>query len=207
LWKARADWWPSLVREVRRKLIHLTGLTVPACILLFGITVAAAFVAVAMTVALVLEFLRLRGLLALPAVREGEQARVAGYVYYILGSLLTLLFFPPMIALTAILMLSLGDTASGIIGSVLQGSEVRDLGSNVRKVKPLPAGLGIFFVSLLVGYISSSVTDLPFVVYLAGAVGATFADVYPVFLGGRALDDNFTIPLYASVMMSLASLV
>lgn len=210
MWEAAREWKTLLIQEVKRKTIHITGLSVPMGLVLLGQMATAALIATAMAVAVVLEIMRLRGQIKLPEVRESERDRVAGYVYFIFGALLTVVFFQPMISLTAMLMLSLGDAASGITGSVLRGSNIRDqcsVQATQRRVKPLPVVLVMFLACLALGYLSSALTLLPFAVYLAGALGATLADSIPVFLRGRAVDDNFTIPIYASLLMTVASML
>ncbi len=206
LWKIDPQWHAKLVHEVRRKLIHLTGLSVPLGIMIFGKIYTAAMIAAALVVALALEAGRLKGRIRLPEVRDHEQEKVAGYIYYIFGSLITVLIFQPMIAITAMLMLSLGDPVSGLVGSVLENSNVR--GCNQRwRIKPFPIVTAMFLACLALGYLSSAITNLPFQVYLAGAVGATIADSIALIFCNRGLDDNLTIPLFAGTMMSLVVLV
>jgi dolichol kinase len=206
LWKIDPQWRTKLVREIRRKLIHLTGLSVPLGILVFGKIYTAIMIAIALVVALALEAGRLKGRIRLPEVRDHEQEKVAGYIYYIIGSLITVVVFQPMIAVTAMLMLSLGDAASGLVGSVLENSNVR--GRNERwRIKPFPIVTAMFLTCLAIGYLSSAVTNLPFEVYLAGAVGATIADSIALVFYNRGLDDNLTIPIFAGFMMSLVVLV
>ncbi len=199
------EWRAALKNETERKLIHLTGLSVSASILLLGRDITAGLVGLALVVGLILERERLRGKIRMPAVRDHERCQVAGYIYYILGALLTVLVFEPMIALTALLMLSLGDAASGLGGSVIRGSNVRVEGG--RRLKPLPVMLITLGICLVVGYLSSWMTGLSPPVYLVGAAGATVADVVPVSFRGKSIDDNLTIPLYAGGMMTLASLI
>jgi dolichol kinase len=206
LWKIDPQWRTKLVREVRRKLIHLTGLSVPLGILIFGKVYTAIMIAIALVVALVLEAGRLKGRIHLPEVRDHEQEKVAGYIYYIIGSLITVVVFQPMIAVTAMLMLSLGDAASGLVGSVLENSNVR--GRNERwRIKPFPIVTAMLLTCLAIGYLSSAITNLPFQVYLAGAVGATVADSIALVFYNRGLDDNLTIPIFAGSLMSLVVLV
>ncbi len=206
MWKIDPQWRTKLVREIRRKLIHLTGLSVPLGILIFGKIYTAIMIAIALVVALVLEAGRLKGRIRLPEVRDHEQEKVAGYIYYIIGSLITVIVFQPMIAVTAMLMLSLGDAASGLVGSVLENSNVR--GCNERwRIKPFPIVTAMFLTCLAIGYLSSAITNLPFQVYLAGAVGATMADSIALVFYNRGLDDNLTIPIFAGSLMSLAVLV
>jgi len=88
----------SLVMEVKRKGIHISGLSVPAAIILLGKGPTIGLVAIALLAALFLERRRLSGKIRLPSVRDHEADRVAGYIYYILGALLTVLLFPPTIA-------------------------------------------------------------------------------------------------------------
>ena len=192
-------WRANLVREIRRKLIHLSGLSVPVGILVCGRIYTA--IIIALVLALALEAGRLKGIICLPEVREQEQEKVASYIYYIVGSLLAVLIFQPMIAVASMLMLTLGDAVSGLVGSVLENSNVRALG---RRVKPFPIVTAMFLACLAIGYLSSSLTKLPFEVYLAGAVGATMADSVALVVCNRGLDDNLTIPLFAGIMMSLA---
>jgi dolichol kinase len=65
----------------------------------------------------------------------------------------------------------------------------------------------MFLACLAIGYLSSfAITNLPFEVYLAGAIGATIADSIALVFWNRGLDDNLTIPLFAGTMMSVALL-
>lgn len=200
------QWRTNLVREIKRKTIHISGLSVPVGIVVFGKIYTAVMIALALGVALVLEAGRLRGRISLPATRDHEQEKVAGYIYYIFGSLVTVAVFQPMIALTSMLMLSLGDAVSGLVGSVLMNANVRE--QNVRwRFKPLPIVASMFLACMAIGYLSSSLTRLPWEIYLFGALGATLADSMALVVCNRGLDDNLTIPIFSGIMMSLAALL
>ncbi|MCQ8902691.1 MAG: hypothetical protein NQU42_01140 [Methanothrix sp.] len=203
---AAENWRYCLIKEIRRKSIHLTGLSVPILLLSVGWRITVGFVATALAVAVVLEALRLKGMIRLPEVRESEEGRVAGYFFYISGCLLTVILFSEMIAALAILMLCIGDAASGIVGSVVVGSNVRD-SSTPRKRKPRIVSAAMLSVCMLLGFLFSGVTHLPPHVYLAGAAGATIADSVPIFVKGRSVDDNFTIPLVSGALMTAASMI
>jgi len=207
----------SLVTEVKRKGIHLFGLSVPAAVILLGKSATTGLVAIALVAALFLERRRLSGNIRLPSVRDHEADRVAGYIYYIFGALLAVLLFPPQIAIAAMLMLSLGDAASGIIGSVVRGSAVRTeiMAGQSWRPKPLPVVAGTFAVCLLVGYGAQLIEGrffpgpevLSFSVFLAGAAAATFADAVPLSIRKRVIDDNFSIPVLSGSAMFVASLL
>lgn len=213
--KLNAQWRIYFYREVQRKLIHLTGLSIPISIILLGQKITVYALVLSMVSAIIVERYKLQGKIKLPAVRDYEQNRVSGYVYYVLGALLTVLLFPPAIAVTAILMLSLGDAASGIIGSIIKGSNVRAnlLEGKRWAIKPWPLVLSTFLICLLVGYLSSvlvkftGLAELEFAVYLAGSIGATAADAIPLSYRNWVVDDNFTIPICTGIMMTLAGLM
>lgn len=198
------EWQTKLVKEIRRKAIHLSGLSVPFGLLVFGRTFTASMIALALVVALVLEWQRLKGKISLPEVRVQEKHRVASYIYYITGSLLCVLLFPPMIAVTAMLLLSLGDTVSGLVGSVLANSDVRGK-KEMWCCKPMPIVAAMFSACLFIGYFASGITRLTFPVYFAGAIGATFADCVAIIVHNKGLDDNFSIPIFAGLLMSAAA--
>jgi dolichol kinase len=162
----------------------------------------AALITIALILAIILESVRLNGRINLPEVRDQEHNKVAGYIYYIFGSLLTVIFFQPMIAVTAMLNLCLGDTISGIVGSVMYRSNVRENCQSIS-IKPFPIVVSMFLACIAIGYFSSNLTQLPFEMYLAGAIGATVADSVAINCNGKGIDDNLTIPLFSGVLMSL----
>jgi dolichol kinase len=170
---------------------------------------------------LVLEGQRLQGRISLPEVREHEKTRVASYIYYMAGCLLTVLLLPKMIAVVAILFLALGDTVSGLVGSILKNCDVRSSSAPAAeaaaagappgaraldwRVKPLPVLAATFGACLLIGALTASFTGLAWPVYLSGAAGAAFADGVAVLVRGRGMDDNFTIPVLSGAIMSGAA--
>ena len=70
------QWRTNLVRKIKRKTIHITGLSVPVGIVVFGKIYTAGMIALALGVALILEVGRLRGRISLPATRDHEQEKV-----------------------------------------------------------------------------------------------------------------------------------
>jgi len=206
--KAAIHWRAQLWREVKRKSIHLLGLSVPTSIFLLGREITIGLIGLALVISIFLEWGRLQGKITLPSVRDHERSRVAGYIYYIVGAFLTVLLFSPMIAVTAMLMLSIGDAASGIMGSIVCGSNVRSglVEKGTWRPKPQEVVVGTFIICLLVGYAASGITKLVFPVYLIGAVSATIADAIPFSFRQRVVDDNFTIPILSGSMMTLATL-
>jgi len=203
------EWRAKLVKEMRRKAIHLTGLSVPLGLIFLGRTVTSDAIALALAASLLLEVARLKGKIRLPEVRDHEETKVASYIYYMAGSLLCVLLFPPKIAVTAMLFLTLGDTVSGLAGSILKNCDVRGMPAPAGRgrIKPLPVVAAMFTACLLIGYLSSGFSGLSFPVYLAGAAAATFADGVAIIIGKRSLDDNFSIPIFSGALMSAVAFV
>ena len=211
------DWRNRLAREVRRKAIHLSGLSVPLGLIFLGRTATAAAIALVLALSLVLEAQRLRGRISLPEVREHEKTRVASYIYYMAGCLLTVLLFPKMIALVVILFLALGDTVSGLVGSMIKNCDVRSYpapapgapSSGPRaigwRVKPVPVLAATFFACILIALLSHPYTGLQWPVYFCGAAAAAFADGVAIITAGYSLDDNFSIPVLSGAVMSGAA--
>jgi dolichol kinase len=213
-----SDWRNRLAREVRRKAIHLSGISVPLGLILLGRSTTAWALALVLAISLVLEGQRLQGRISLPEVREQEKTRVASYIYYMAGCLLTVLLFPKTIAVVAILFLALGDTVSGLAGSILKNCDVRSSSAPAAeaaaagaspgshslswRVKPLPVLAANFGACLLIGALTASFTSLAWPVYLCGAAGAAFADGVAILVRGRSLDDNFSIPVLSGAVMS-----
>ena len=203
------EWRVKLVKEVRRKAIHLTGLSVPLGIILLGRTVTAGAIALALAASLLLEAARLKGMIRLPEVRDHEETKVASYIYYMTGSLFCVLLFSPMVAVTAMLFLTLGDTVSGLAGSILKNCDVRGAAAPAGRgrIKPLPIVAAMFTACLFIGYLASGFSGLSFPIYLAGAAAATFADGVAIIIGKRSLDDNFSIPIFSGALMSAVALI
>jgi len=77
----------------------------------------------------------------------------------------------------------------------------------MRGCKPLPIMAVIFLGCLLIGYLASGITLLPFPVYLAGAVAATIADGVCIIVNGKGLDDNFSIPVFSGLAMAATAAI
>ncbi|SIR94031.1 diacylglycerol/polyprenol kinase family protein [Natronorubrum thiooxidans] len=187
--------------ELKRRLVHASGSGLVALYLLansldLGLTWAR--FGVLMTVlslgVIGLEFLRLRVGLELSLydklTREYEQDQFAGYGYYMLSMTVAVLVFPAQIALPAMLMLSLGDPISGTVSD-----------NSLKFIKGPKVLVTMFVVSTIIA--TPFLYETPLAV-VAAALGATIADGVKLRLGDYIVDDNLTIPIYASVLAWLA---
>ncbi len=187
--------------ELKRRVVHASGAGLVALYLLaqyldIGLTWRRfGLVMVGLTLgAIGLEYLRLRvGLewwLYEKLTREYEQDQFAGYGWYMVSMTLVVLAFPPEIALPAMLMLALADPISGAFSA--------DSLSRVKR----PTALAVMFLACA-ALAAPFLYEYPHAV-VAGALGGTLADGVTVRRGDFVLDDNLTIPIYASVLAWLA---
>jgi len=179
-----------MANEVARRLVHASGATIPGAYVLFDAVTwqYVRWVLIAGTVVTVmLEALRLfaglEWIVYDKLTREYEQDNVAGYALYVFGGTLVGLVFEPRIAVPAILMLTLGDPVSGLLGS-----------GELRKIKRWPVLAAMFTTCFLLAY-----PFLPLHAAAIAAVAATLADGVKPVVATYVIDDNLTIPIAAAL--------
>ncbi|WP_440006859.1 dolichol kinase [Halomicrococcus sp. SG-WS-1] len=177
--------------EIKRRLVHVSGTGMPALYLLDLVTwqQLQELLVLGSASALVLEIVRLFvGLnwrIYDELTREYEQENLAGYALYAFGMTATALAFEPRVAVPAILMLTIADPISGVLGS-------GELG-----VKAAHTLLVTFAVCVTI----ASLLGLPLLAAVLGALVATLADGVKPVVAGYVIDDNLTIPIGAGVAM------
>ncbi|MFB6151791.1 MAG: dolichol kinase [Haloarculaceae archaeon] len=195
--------------EVARRLVHASTSAVPLSYLVFDPVTwprVQAFLAVAVAAGLVLEVVRLRvGLdwwVFDRLTREYERENLAGYFLGAVGMTAVAFAFPPTadtlfpglapalspVAVPAMLMLTVADPLSGLLGS-----------GELRPAKQAWVLLATFGVATLL-----AVPFVPATVAVAGGVATTVADGVKPVVGGYVIDDNLTIPVGAATVMFAA---
>ncbi|MEF8786859.1 MAG: dolichol kinase [Haloarculaceae archaeon] len=187
--------------EIARRLVHASGTALPLLYLLDIATwyqVALLFTLGA-AVALVLEAIRLyvglEWVIYDHLTREYEQDNLAGYALYFISSAGVALAFSfesvlgvrPEIAVPAILMLTIGDPISGVLGS-----------GELKKTKQTFVLLVMFTVCTLL-----AVPFVPLFAAVLGGLAATLADGVKPVVATYVIDDNLTIPPAAAVAMAV----
>lgn len=196
--------------ELRRKTIHAAGSLFAVAYYFIDKETAVMGLAILNTVLLVVEWLRLSGKLRLPEIllRPHENKQVAAYIYFQMAVLISVMAFEKTIAIAAILMLAIGDTASGLAGAVIKNGNVR-YSREKFIIKPFPIMLVMFAICVLIGALLQYLPPAPdmnyisFRVYAGGALGATLGDAVPLRIQGRPIDDNLMIPLLSGVFMTI----
>lgn len=195
----------SIKSEVKRKALHLTGLTVPLLYLLFGQKVTIGFVATALIVFIILEPFRIveelrdklkqklglyvredvialveRELEAIS--REHEKYSIGSHIYFTIGALIIISFFPKDIAIGAITVATLGDAIAAIIG--------KPFGKHrFKNGKSIEGSLAYFLTAFLILLV---LIDLPHA--LIGALAGMLAEFYEL-----PPDDNFSNQLAVAI--------
>jgi dolichol kinase len=183
--------------ELRRRAVHASGVGFPALyllglvqwrtltlLLLLGSVVAAGLEAVRLLVGLdwaVYETLT----------REYERDNVAGYALYMFSTTAVAWLFAPVAAVPGMLMLTIGDPVSGLLGSNEAG--------RAKRAGVLAVMFGVCFA--LAALVLVPAVSLPTALLAAavGGAGATVADGYTPVIHGYVVDDNLTIPPAASL--------
>ncbi|HIH72886.1 MAG: Phosphatidate cytidylyltransferase [Thermococcales archaeon 44_46] len=179
----------SIKSELKRKALHLTGLTVPLIYLTFGQKAAIGFVSSALIVFLILEPFRIveglrdrvkrkLGLYVRDEViarvereldaisREHEKHSIGAHIYFTLGALIIVCFFPRDIAIGAITVATLGDAVAAIVG--------KPFGKHrFKNGKSVEGSLAYFLTAFLILFF---LIDLPHA--FVGALAGMLAEFY-----------------------------
>ncbi|MFC6727897.1 dolichol kinase [Natronoarchaeum mannanilyticum] len=176
--------------EIKRRLVHISGTGMPVLYLLdiFSWENLQWFLLIGSSVAAILEVIRLSfGLdwwIYDKLTREYEQDNPAGYALYMFSLTIVVLLLEPRIAIPAMLMLTLGDPISGVLGS-----------DELRAIKRPRVLATMFTICLLV-----AVPFLTLSAALLAAAAATVADGVKPRVLGFVIDDNLSIPLAAGLV-------
>jgi dolichol kinase len=183
--------------EIRRKIVHMATLAIPAGYALTSEEMILIFLLPFFLCYLSVDLLRHfhSGLASLfrkyffgRVLRDEENPTFMGSTYFLFSAILTILLFPKLIAIVSLLILILSDTAAALVG--------RGIGRISVFGKTLEGSVAFFLSSLLIVWIYP---DLNLLAGFLGALGATVAEVLPV-----GVDDNITIPLVAGTIIFFA---
>ncbi len=188
-----------------RAVIHASlGVIIVLAVFILGKDLVAALLAAAATVFFVAEWFRFRSQVFnrwlmtqfVVFVREEEVRQLTGATYYLVGTGLTIAFFPVHVAVTAVLFLALGDPIATLVG--------KSWGKRQFWRKSLEGNLACLVVCLVIGMLSALIqTEMLMAVAVTGAVFAFIFEMLP-----WPVNDNLTIPVgTAAAMLVLKGLL
>lgn len=178
-----------------RKSVHILGFAVPFIVMKLGASLVILMIGVVTILYLGSETLRLEGR-SLPMIAQftkkaARPEELASYilppVYFALGILISLLIFPQPIGFAAIAVLTLGDGASNIAGSLGH----KRLPFNSKKT--LEGTISGF----LLGFLGAVIFVSPLSALVGAAVGALL-EALPL-----PINDNLTVPVSSALAMSI----
>jgi dolichol kinase len=188
---------PGIWAELKRKGIHLSGLIIPLGYIFVEKKIAITFLILVNLLYFSAEALRLlsqrlnRIFLRYfsELLREEEHQKIAGSGYYVMGALVSVLFFEKKIAIMSLSFLMVGDFFAALVG--MTWGKTKLIGN-----KSLQGSLACFLTCLLISYFT-----LDFRLTLVGIVGsitATLVELFPL-----KINDNFAIPVLSGLAMTL----
>eukprot|EP00931_Biecheleriopsis_adriatica_P080256 TRINITY_DN53610_c0_g1_i1.p1 TRINITY_DN53610_c0_g1~~TRINITY_DN53610_c0_g1_i1.p1 ORF type:complete len:285 (+),score=43.15 TRINITY_DN53610_c0_g1_i1:84-938(+) len=194
--------------EIERKIFHLCGLLVPLIyqILLTQGVDRSLCVGLCWSITLVgagSDFARIH----VPFVRDNwplksilrdqEQNSLCGGSYFSLGCTLAIHLFAPVIAMTSIIFLVMGDLSAALIGRSF-GQTVCSMKIGPGRKKSVEGSAAMFMVCLVFGCTIFSQIHLREYAVVIGALAATLTELYEPF----GVNDNVTIPILSGVALT-----
>lgn len=188
--------------EIWRKAIHLSSLIYPVLYAIWlekeGIL---AILIPLLLFGLIVEFLRFRneetrqfierffGFMMRTHELSSEKRAFSGATYVLLAGIIVFGFFDKEIAIYSFSMLIVGDAAAALIGKKFGKNPIGPL------QKTWEGSFAFFAASMIVAIF---ITDLSWPLKIAGALAATLIELLPF-----SVDDNLTIPVGSSIVMTL----
>lgn len=188
--------------EVARKAIHLASAAIPLFYWATSKPLTLAAIVPLLAVSLGIESLRLLN----PAFRSWynsffgnlyrpqERLTLSGATYVLLAAVLTILLFEKRIAIAALLILSISDSAASLVGRKLRSYS---LGGKSA------AGCAAFLLTAA-AILLWLLPDRP-LASAAAAVAGMLAEAVPCRIGSLKIDDNLLVPLAVGVVATLLS--
>lgn len=196
--------------EIKRKLIHLSSLWIPLVIFVLPMNYTVTLFAVILIGLLIFELLRHQnhGLSRLvsrfftPIMRPQELCNpycLTGATYVLISALLCTLIFPTPVAVTALSIMLVADTAASLIG--------RRYGTTMIMGKSIEGSCAFLVTAIATSVIVGQIFQAQQSFYFSAIAASVAATAVELISSRLNLDDNLSVPLAAGgVMYFVASL-
>ena len=178
-------------QSIWRNLFHFSGIVIPLVYLLVNRGAALGLTILLFCMVLVVEFLRITGLLKLGMagkyLKEKEQNKPTGSVFFMVAVLATILLFRKEAAICSLLVLCTSDPLSSLVG--------RRAGRHPLFGKSIEGTLAFLGSSLIILMLFS--------VSLASALAVAFVATLTELFTPPFLDDNLTIPIATGLALTI----
>jgi len=187
--------------ELIRKAIHISMSVLPLSLFALGRDLGTILIATALTAAIVIDVVRLRSepvrrffeRVFGKSLRPHEKYELTGSTFMGISALLCVVLFTVPIAVTALLFLTIGDSAAALVG-------MKWGRTTLVPGKTLEGTLACLVSCCIIGIV------VPGVPFIAGITGALVASTVEL-LGIGTLDDNFGIPILSALAMWIVASV
>lgn len=127
-----------------------------------------------------------------------EHFRFSGAPYVIAAALMVTILFSDVIAMTALSIMLIGDTAAALIG--------RKYGKRLinQNRKSVEGSLAFWITSFAILLFFGLLYSQPIWFYMYGILGVTVATFAEIYENRIHIDDNFSIPLVMGLFLSLS---
>lgn len=130
-----------------------------------------------------------------PLVKSKERFQPVGTTFFLLGVLITVIFFPHYIVVTALTFLAISDVAAAVVGE--RWGKIKILN------KTLEGAISFFVTAILSGIVLMHLPlmqteGLTFRLVVWGSLTAALVELF-----SYKMDDNFTIPIITSLVMTI----
>jgi len=183
----------ALQLEIRRKLIHLTSISIPVGYLFIERDTTLVILAAVFVLSLSIEI----GRLFIPRIRSrvhpmfspimrvAEERKLSGATYLLAGTWITIYFFEKDIAVIALLLVSISDAAAAIVGTAY---------GKIHLWQKTLEGSTAFFAST--GLIMIAMRNLSVEQMLVALFTGTLVELLPI-----PVNDNLTLPILTALAM------
>ena len=195
--------------EIFRKMIHYSSAVISIGYYFIDKNIVLAVLGISLVSMICIEFVKYRSDFIYHLyikyfkhmLREHEYDRkkftVNGATWVFISCIICIIFFPKLIAITGMLMLSIADSTAGIIGRMFGKKQYAPNRSYAGTAAFFIAG--ILIVALTPKYIY---TGTEYLICAAAVIVTTFAEAFYFHI-----DDNFTIPIVGSGSLYLFYLI
>lgn len=181
-------------KELIRKMIHLTGISVPIVYYFFGRDLTILYTAAALLLFVILEFVRVRAYSIFPLSRmvgkiqrTKERNSMAANVYFCVAAVVSIYFFKEPSAIIGLSAALISDAVAALVGSGVGGHRLK----SGKSLKGTVAGaFSAIAISVALG--ANLIT--------AAILGIIFC---LIDLNNFGFDDNFVLPLLMTIVVEI----
>lgn len=125
----------------------------------------------------------------------GEHFSISGAPYVLASALMVSILFPPIIAMVALAIMLIGDTAAALVGRKFGRHKIN------AGTKSIEGSVAFWIASTCVLLFFVSLFSLPYSFTIRGIVGLTCAMFAEIYEKQIHMDDNFSIPLITGLLL------